>query len=188
MPCGMCRQVLVEFCDDLEILLVNPAGSVRRERLKVLRRGLPPGGSARAVAGFVRLLLVLAGALAGCQLIIGEIEPPQVERPEVGADAAPASDAAVADAVAPDATPTLDAAGMHECRLEGRRPAGGRGAAGGRRGAGCGLGSTRAPRRRGSAVDVATLAGSGTSTACRAATAVTLSPPPCAWPRTARPS
>ncbi|MEZ4470777.1 MAG: cytidine deaminase [bacterium] len=39
VPCGMCRQVLVEFCDDLEILLVNPAGSVRRERLKVLLPG-----------------------------------------------------------------------------------------------------------------------------------------------------
>ncbi|MEZ4470776.1 MAG: hypothetical protein R3F60_08260 [bacterium] len=70
----------------------------------------------------MRLLLVLAGALAGCQLIIGEIELPQVERPEVGADAAPASDAAVADAVAPDATPTLDAAGMVDAGWDAARP------------------------------------------------------------------
>jgi cytidine deaminase len=28
-PCGICRQVLAEFCDDLPILLLNPAGGHR---------------------------------------------------------------------------------------------------------------------------------------------------------------
>lgn len=33
VPCGICRQMMVEFCDDLEIILVNPAGQSRRVRL-----------------------------------------------------------------------------------------------------------------------------------------------------------
>ncbi len=37
-PCGMCRQMLIEFCDpELLILLVNPAGSLRRFRLRDLQ-------------------------------------------------------------------------------------------------------------------------------------------------------
>lgn len=36
-PCGLCRQVLVEFCDDLPILLCNPAGEVVRTTLKKLQ-------------------------------------------------------------------------------------------------------------------------------------------------------
>ncbi|MCA9526733.1 MAG: cytidine deaminase [Myxococcales bacterium] len=39
VPCGMCRQVLVEFCEDLEILLVNTQGAIRRERLQALLPG-----------------------------------------------------------------------------------------------------------------------------------------------------
>jgi cytidine deaminase len=35
-PCGACRQVLVEFCHDLEILLVNPRGQFEVLRLKDL--------------------------------------------------------------------------------------------------------------------------------------------------------
>jgi len=35
-PCGLCLQVLVEFCDDLSILLVNPRGEVVRTRLSRL--------------------------------------------------------------------------------------------------------------------------------------------------------
>lgn len=35
-PCGMCRQVLAEFCDDLPILLVNPSGEERDTTLKAL--------------------------------------------------------------------------------------------------------------------------------------------------------
>jgi cytidine deaminase len=35
-PCGMCLQVLVEFCDDLSILLANPRGEVERTRLSKL--------------------------------------------------------------------------------------------------------------------------------------------------------
>ena len=36
-PCGLCRQVLVEFCDDLSILLCNPEGEVVRTSLKKLQ-------------------------------------------------------------------------------------------------------------------------------------------------------
>ncbi|MEQ1946034.1 MAG: cytidine deaminase [Bryobacteraceae bacterium] len=35
-PCGACRQVLVEFCHDLEVLLVNPSGQSEVMRLKDL--------------------------------------------------------------------------------------------------------------------------------------------------------
>ncbi len=41
-PCGICRQVLHEFSPDLEIILVNPAGQLRRAILKDL---LPLGFS-----------------------------------------------------------------------------------------------------------------------------------------------
>jgi cytidine deaminase len=30
MPCGMCRQVLAEFCDDAPVLVAGPAGVLRR--------------------------------------------------------------------------------------------------------------------------------------------------------------
>ena len=35
-PCGVCRQVLVEFCNDLAILLFNPRGQPIRTSLKKL--------------------------------------------------------------------------------------------------------------------------------------------------------
>ncbi|MBW1810845.1 MAG: cytidine deaminase [Deltaproteobacteria bacterium] len=35
-PCGLCRQVLVEFCDELPILLANPRGEVVRAKLSKL--------------------------------------------------------------------------------------------------------------------------------------------------------
>jgi len=35
-PCGMCLQVLVEFCPDLRLLLANPEGEVERTRLSRL--------------------------------------------------------------------------------------------------------------------------------------------------------
>jgi len=35
-PCGMCLQVLVEFCDDIEILLVGAAGARVKTRLSRL--------------------------------------------------------------------------------------------------------------------------------------------------------
>jgi len=35
-PCGACRQVLSEFCDDLKILLVNSDGAVLKTTLKKL--------------------------------------------------------------------------------------------------------------------------------------------------------
>lgn len=35
-PCGLCRQALVEFNPDLEVLLVNKAGKIKRIRIKDL--------------------------------------------------------------------------------------------------------------------------------------------------------
>jgi cytidine deaminase len=35
-PCGACRQILWEFCGDIEITLVNPRGKTEKFRLKEL--------------------------------------------------------------------------------------------------------------------------------------------------------
>jgi cytidine deaminase len=35
-PCGACRQILWEFCHDVEIVLVNPAGKTQTYRLSEL--------------------------------------------------------------------------------------------------------------------------------------------------------
>ena len=35
-PCGACRQILWEFCGDVEVLLVNPRGKSESYRLKEL--------------------------------------------------------------------------------------------------------------------------------------------------------
>ena len=35
-PCGACRQILWEFCGDIEIVLVNPRGKTETHRLKGL--------------------------------------------------------------------------------------------------------------------------------------------------------
>lgn len=35
-PCGACRQILWEFCGDIEIVLVNPRGKTETHRLKDL--------------------------------------------------------------------------------------------------------------------------------------------------------
>jgi cytidine deaminase len=35
-PCGACRQILWEFCRDVEIVLVNPAGKTQTYRLSEL--------------------------------------------------------------------------------------------------------------------------------------------------------
>lgn len=35
-PCGACRQILWEFCGDIEIVLVNPRGKTRNYQLKEL--------------------------------------------------------------------------------------------------------------------------------------------------------
>src|SRR5215472_874902 len=35
-PCGACRQILWEFCGDIEILLVNPRGAAETMQLKDL--------------------------------------------------------------------------------------------------------------------------------------------------------
>jgi cytidine deaminase len=43
-PCGICLQVLMEFCEDLPILLANPQGEILRTSLKAL---LPHPFSAR---------------------------------------------------------------------------------------------------------------------------------------------
>ena len=36
-PCGLCRQVLIEFCDDLPILMCNLEGEVVRTTLRELQ-------------------------------------------------------------------------------------------------------------------------------------------------------
>ena len=35
-PCGACRQILWEFCGDIEIILLNPRGKTETLRLKAL--------------------------------------------------------------------------------------------------------------------------------------------------------
>ena len=35
-PCGACRQILWEFCGDVEVVLVNPRGKIETYRLKDL--------------------------------------------------------------------------------------------------------------------------------------------------------
>ena len=35
-PCGACRQILWEFCGDIEIILVNPRGKTEKHQLKDL--------------------------------------------------------------------------------------------------------------------------------------------------------
>jgi cytidine deaminase len=35
-PCGACRQVLSEFCDDLKVILVNSGGQIQKTTLKRL--------------------------------------------------------------------------------------------------------------------------------------------------------
>lgn len=35
-PCGACRQILWEFCGDIEIIMVNPGGKTENWRLKDL--------------------------------------------------------------------------------------------------------------------------------------------------------
>ncbi len=35
-PCGACRQILWEFCGDLEVILINPAGKRESMRLRDL--------------------------------------------------------------------------------------------------------------------------------------------------------
>ena len=35
-PCGACRQILWEFCGDIEIILVNPRGKTKTYQLKAL--------------------------------------------------------------------------------------------------------------------------------------------------------
>lgn len=35
-PCGACRQILWEFCGDVELILVNPSGKMESMRLKDL--------------------------------------------------------------------------------------------------------------------------------------------------------
>jgi cytidine deaminase len=35
-PCGACRQILWEFCGDIDLILVNPAGKTETHRLKDL--------------------------------------------------------------------------------------------------------------------------------------------------------
>jgi cytidine deaminase len=35
-PCGACRQILWEFCGDVEVAMANPRGKVERYRLKEL--------------------------------------------------------------------------------------------------------------------------------------------------------
>jgi cytidine deaminase len=35
-PCGACRQILWEFCGDIEVILVNPSGKMESLRMKDL--------------------------------------------------------------------------------------------------------------------------------------------------------
>jgi cytidine deaminase len=35
-PCGACRQILWEFCGDIEVILVNPSGKMETLRMKDL--------------------------------------------------------------------------------------------------------------------------------------------------------
>jgi cytidine deaminase len=35
-PCGACRQILWEFCGDVEVILVNPRGATETHRMKDL--------------------------------------------------------------------------------------------------------------------------------------------------------
>jgi cytidine deaminase len=35
-PCGACRQILWEFCGDVEIVLVNPRGKIETYRMRDL--------------------------------------------------------------------------------------------------------------------------------------------------------
>jgi cytidine deaminase len=35
-PCGSCRQLIWEFCGDIEVWLVNPAGKVEQHRMREL--------------------------------------------------------------------------------------------------------------------------------------------------------
>lgn len=37
-PCGLCLQMMAEFCVDLELLLINPAGETQRTKLSKLLR------------------------------------------------------------------------------------------------------------------------------------------------------
>ena len=46
-PCGACRQILWEFCGDVEVILVNPRGSTESFRLREL---LPRGFDASYLA------------------------------------------------------------------------------------------------------------------------------------------
>jgi cytidine deaminase len=46
-PCGACRQILWEFCGDVEVILVNPRGITESFRLKEL---LPRGFDASYLA------------------------------------------------------------------------------------------------------------------------------------------
>lgn len=60
-PCGMCRQVLAEFTEDLPILLVNPEGETTRTTLQalfpsgfdkdLLERGAEDGASSGSEGG-----------------------------------------------------------------------------------------------------------------------------------------
>jgi cytidine deaminase len=35
-PCGACRQILWEFCGDIEVVLVNPRGKQETHQMRVL--------------------------------------------------------------------------------------------------------------------------------------------------------
>ncbi len=36
MPCGMCRQVIAEFCEDAPVLVAGPRGVLRRSFAQLL--------------------------------------------------------------------------------------------------------------------------------------------------------